>query len=177
MKDILSLDTRRNIFHCIQKNPGITLTELANQLNLSIQLIDYHILFLKQHELISMTKEQKFKRCYIKGSIGVEEKKLLSILRQEIPLKIVMFLLQHPYRRHVEIRRFLCMSSPRFSYHLRKLVQNHIVKEDHTDCASGYVVENKEKIIQLLIQYQPAYLATLVDEAWKDFGPSRKSKK
>ena len=169
MSDILELETRRKIYDFISRNPGVNLSEVAKILNLSAQLVDYHLLYMQQHELITIMKELGYKRCYVKGEIGVEDKKILSLLRQEIPLKIILFLIKKPYSKHKDILKHLDMSSPRFSYHLRKLVQNGVIEE--SDKERGYKVKNVKVIIGLLIRFKPTYISDMARDTWIDFAP------
>jgi len=129
MNDLLELETRREIYDFITQNPGINLSKIAELLQLSPQLVDYHILYMENHGMISISKDKGYKRCYIRDKFGLADKRVLAILRQEIPFQIIFFLLNNPFSRHRDILRNLGMSSPRFSYHLRKLVKNNIIAE------------------------------------------------
>src|SRR4030042_4100712 len=101
MPSSLELETRKKIYEFIAEHPGGNLSSLAGLRNMSIPFVDYHTRFLEDNELISITKESGcFKRYYIRGEIGEKEKRLLGILRQEIPLRIVLFLLEHPLSQH-----------------------------------------------------------------------------
>jgi predicted transcriptional regulator len=171
MSDSQELDRRRIIYDCIAQHPGVNLSKIAELLQLSTQLVDYHLLYLEKHELITIEKEGGYKRCYAKGKIGLKDKRILSVLRQEIPLKIVMFLLKNPYSRHRDILRYLQTSSARFSYHLRKLVRNGIITESTRGKKTGYIISNKKEVIEFLIVYRPSNILTSVRETWEDFAP------
>ena len=171
MTDVLELETRRKIYDFITKNPGANLSDVAKMLRLSVQLVDYHLFYMEQHELITIVKEGGYKRCYIKGKIGIKDKKILSLLRQETLLKIMLFLLKHPYSRHRDILKHLGMSSPRFSYHLRKLVKNKIIKEHTVGGKTGYILCNEKEVVVFLIKYRPTSIAKMVKDTWEEFGP------
>lgn len=171
MTDILELETRKNIYEAVEQNPGIHLSAIAKVLNMSAQLVDYHLSHLEYHGFISIEKEGGLRRCYIKGAIGTQDKRLLGILRQRIPLQIVLFLLKHPYSRHRDILRHLDMSSPRFSYHLRKLVSNMIIEATEFEEQKGYVVINEKNVMDFLIRYKPTGALKMVKDTWEDFGP------
>ena len=171
MTDVLDLETRRKIYDLIVENPGINLSRIAELLQVSVPLVDYHLFLLEDHELITIEKEKGYKRCFIKHGIGGEERQILSLLRQDIPLKIVTFLLNHPYSRHGAIVDHLGMSSPRCSYHLKKLVKSNIVKEAATSTQSGYIVQNEKRILELIMRYKPFKLSKMVMDTWEDFTP------
>ena len=126
---------------------------------------------LQKSGLISIEKIEGYKRCYICGKIGLEDKKILVLLKQDIPLQIVIFLLKHPYSRHRDILKNLNISSPRFSYHLKKLVKHEIIESSKFGEDIGYIIINRELIVKLLIQYIPSSITKMVKDTWKDFGP------
>jgi len=171
MPEILELETRKKIYDLILNNPGFHARKIAEILNLSSQLVDYHLLYMNNHDLITIEKEGGYKRCYIKGEIGIEDKQFLSILRQDIPMKIVLFLLKNPYSRHRDIYITLDISSPRFSYHLKKLLKNGIIVWSKLNEKSGYNVKNKKEIVRFIIRYRPTSVSGMVKDTWADFGP------
>ena len=145
MSEVLDLETRKNIFNVIQKNPGIKLTRIAEYLGLSLQLVNYHLSYLQQHELISIDTKRGFKQCFIKGELGEYDKKILSLLRQDIALKIVLYLLKNPFSRHRDILKNFEFSSARITYHLRKLIANGIIESVTVKDKQGYtIVDEKE---------------------------------
>jgi len=169
MSDTLDLETRKKIFDLIDNNPGINLSRIAELLELSFQLVDYHLYYMVNHELITIVKEKGYKRCYVKDKIGVEDKRILGLLRQDVPLRIVTFLINNPCSRHRDILDFLDMKSPRFSYYLKKLVKNGIVTVAVIDDRRGYIVVDENRIIQLIIRYKPYKLSKMVEDTWDDF--------
>src|SRR5512136_827411 len=95
MDEILELDTRRKIFDLVSRNPGLHLSKIAEVLQMSVQLVEYHLLYLEKNVVVYAERESGFTRYYIKGGIGTADKKILSLLRQEVPLKITIFLLKN----------------------------------------------------------------------------------
>ena len=176
MTDVLELGTRKQIYDFIQKNPGVNLSVISTTLHMSTQLIDYHLVYMERHGLISIAKEGGYKRCYIYGKTGVKDQRHLALLRQEIPLRIVLFLLKNPFARHKDMLNSMKISSPRFSYHLRKLVKHNIVIWSTAGDQKGYIVSNEHEIIQFLITYKPTSVLTMVEDTWADFAPIKKQK-
>jgi predicted transcriptional regulator len=173
MSDSLGLETRKKIYSFIEENPGVHLSQIAEILKMSAQLIDYHLSYLERYDLVSVVKEAGYKRCYIKGTLGSGEKEVLSLLRQEIPLKIVLYLLKNPHSRYVDILKFVDVTSPRFSYHLNKLIKHEVIETVSVPDAERkrYIVKNKKEIIKLLIRYKPSNVLKMIKDTWVDFGP------
>jgi predicted transcriptional regulator len=168
--DSLDLDTRREIYEYIVKNPGVNLSKISEEIKKSAQLVDYHLIYLERHSLITVDKEKGFKQCFIKDKIGAEDKRLLGLLQQDLLLQIVLFLLEHPFSRHGDMLKHFKMTSPRFSYHLRKLVKNDVIVESTIDDEKGYIIHDPEIVIDVLIRYKPSVVAAKVKDTWKDFG-------
>jgi len=171
MSDVLEFETRKKIYDLIEQHPGVHLSKIADLLQLSIQLIDYHLHYLEVHNFISLEKESGYCRCYIKGQIGIEDRQLISVLRQETPLRIIFYLLKFPHSRHKDLLKALNMSSPRLSYHLRKLVKLQIVMLTESVGFSGYVVRNEREVLTFLIRYKPTTILENVHDTWMDFTP------
>jgi len=171
MSETLEFETRKKIYNTILKNPGVHVSRIAELLDVSPQLVDYHLIYMQRYDLIAVDKEKGYKRCYVKGQINSEDKKKLSILRQDIPLNIVLFLLKNPFSRHRDIFRYLGISSARLSYHLKKMFKIGIIEISSSNGKTGYVVCNKKEIIELLTRYQPSGIAKMVKNTWEDFGP------
>lgn len=97
------VQSQQKIYELIQKNPGLHLSKISELMNMRLSLAQYHLLNLEHDNLIISVTEGGYKRYYVKDStIGTEEKKLLALLRQEIPLKIVLFLLKKKLLQNIK---------------------------------------------------------------------------
>lgn len=168
MTDSFDLDTRKKIYRLIEKNPGLNLSTIAEMLHMNVPLVDYHTRYFEKHELITVVKEERFKRYYIKGAVGVTEQNLFEALRRDIPLKIVLYLLKNPYAKHYDIFPALGISKSTLSYHLKKLVHKGIVKvhvqgEDWT-----YVIINEKEVVRFLLHYRPSRVLKRFTDAWDE---------
>jgi len=169
MTESAELEIQKQIYQIISEEPGLNLSKIVELLDLNMPLLLYHIRYLERHNLISVSKETGYTRCYIKGEVGVEDKKILSILRQEIPLKIVFFLLKNPHSKHKEILEHFDIAKSTLSYHLKKLVKNGIISDVSINEGQGFTVIDDEKIIRFLIKYKPSRVALGMKDTWIDF--------
>lgn len=178
MREVLDVEIRRNIYRLIVLNPGINLTKIAEILRISIPLADYHLHYLEENALITSTKEGGYKRYYGKGDIGVEEKKFLSILQQDIPLQIVTFLLEHPYSKPRDILEGIHLSSALLTYYLKKLMKYGLVTENPRGEKKEFALVNEQQMESLLIRYKPNALLKRFKDSWTvDFPLSSKEPK
>ena len=168
MSETAELETRREIFSLIKNHPGLHLSKISELLNMRVSLVEYHLLTMEKNEVISSIKETGFKRYYIKDEIGAQDKKVLSILRQEKPLKIILFLLKNPNSRHKEILQNFEMAPSTLSYYLKKIVKKGIISVDTYGDEKGYSVVNEKRITRVLILYKPYAVLDSFKDIWKD---------
>ena len=168
MHEALDLEIRRKIYDLIAKNPGLHAKKIAEMLIITGQLIDYHLLFMEREGLLTSVKEEGYRRYYIKGSIGIKERRRISILRQETPLKIVFFLLEHASSSHKEILAHVNISKSTLTYHLQKLIDHEIVSRVTSENETKYHILNAKEIIQLLIRYKPYSRIESFKDTWVD---------
>ena len=166
MNDVLELETRRDIYDLIAKNPGLHARKISEILSLSGQLTDYHLQYLEKHEVITSTKGEGKRRYYIKGTIGIKEKKTLAFLRQETSLRIILFLLQHPNSLHKDILDHIDIAKSTLSYHLEKLVVRGVISAIILEMEKTYSVTNEQEISELLIRYKPYSRIKSFKDTW-----------
>ena len=168
MDDVLELNTRRKIYELVVRNPGLHLSKIAELLGMRTSLAEYHLHYLEKNQIIVPVKESGYTRYYIKGEIGREDKKMLSLLRQDIPLIIVLFLLKSDISQHKEILKNLDIAPSTLSYHLKKLVNHNIISVQTYGDDKGYCVVNKKDIIRILLQYKPYSSIDSFNDIWLD---------
>jgi predicted transcriptional regulator len=170
MNEILELETRRKIYELITKNPGLHFSKIADMLHLRLSLVEYHLLYLEKNKIIISVKEKGYKRYYVEGTkIGVEDKKILSLLRQEIPLRIVLFLIKNANSKHRDILKYVDCAPSTLSYHLKKLVTNGIIAIKNNFGKEGvYNIVNKNEIIKIIVSYKPYAVLESFKDIWGD---------
>jgi len=91
--DILKLETRREIYNLILKNPGLHFREIKRRTNLPIGSLQYHLSKLNKYGLIFKKFDNSYNRYYASKSVGKKETDIINLLRQKTPLKIILLLL------------------------------------------------------------------------------------
>ena len=169
MDELSELGIRQKIYALILKNPGLHTSKIAEILKISGQLADYHLLYLERNNIIIAIKEKGYKRHYTEGGLGSQDRQRLSILRQKMPLKIVLFLLKNPNSQHKDILKCIGVAPSTLSYHLKKLIKSNIVYARTSGDEKKYLVKDKQEIIQLLIKYKPFSWIDGFKDLWTDF--------
>lgn len=179
-EEALELETRKKIYDTVKRFPGLHLRELSRQLGLSVPLVDYHLNFLEKYGIVAGISDEQYKRFYPKDPLGAEqktdvlsadEKRIIALLRQRIPLQIVLFILKQGNAQHKEMVPFMGVSPSTLSHHLNKLQRRGILVKTAAGDERGYRLANEAQIARLLLHYEPPP-GTLVDsfaEIWEEF--------
>jgi len=172
-EDYLALETRRKIYDLIDTTPGLHKREIARELHMSLSTIDYHLHYMEKKGLLETRSDGKYKRYFTKKDMRKEDKKIFSLLRQEVPRHIIIFLLTHPKAIHKEICAHIGKAPSTISFHMKKLIKEDVVEEISLGKEKSYVIKNEERIIKLLIMYRESFVDKVVDkflDAWSSFG-------
>jgi predicted transcriptional regulator len=184
-KKVLDLDTRRDIYNLICKNPGLHLREIERQLKMSSPLALYHLRFLERYEIITSLEERGYKRYYpgpFKEAVsgieneskgrgnekipGYSEKKVLGLLREKTPLGIVLYILSSDGPvEHKTLHKNLKVPKSTLTYHISKLIKLGIIEKIEKDKLKGYDVIDRPQISKLLVTYKPT--SNLIEEYGK----------
>jgi len=172
MNEGLEGDVRKKLFDLIAKHPGLHLSKIAEEMNMRISLADYHLKYLEKNELIISVKNkgEYFRRYYTKESaLGVDDKKILGILREEMLLNIILLLLKKEKLRHKEILSHFDITAPTLSYYLDKLTVSGIICVVRYGEEKGYSLVDKKQIQRLLFRYEFHEVAENFKAVWDDF--------
>lgn len=176
----LDLKIRRKIYNHIKDHPGLHERELSRQLNIPISTLDYHLHHLKKRELITTNSEGYNISYYIVGHISKFDKKIISILRQQLPRQIIIFLLINKYSTNKDICNHLTLPSNAVSFHLNKLVKLDLIDRNKIGREMIYSIINQENISDLIIIYRKSFLDDAVDrfvDTWLKLHPKHIRKK
>lgn len=164
---------RRRICDVITKNPGIYLSRLAEELNMRVSLAEYHLMQLEKQDIITAVKEGGYRRYYMANSdIGTQEKRIVPLLRQKIPLKIVLLLLQKSPLQHKELQEELEVAPSTLSYHLNKLLTDGILDVRTHGDQKGYSISDRKLVTRFLVKYKLHEMVEGMDDIWEDISYS-----
>jgi DNA-binding transcriptional ArsR family regulator len=158
---LLDLESRREIYSCIQKHPYLHFREIGRRTKIPFSTLGYHLRYLQKNDLISVKKENGFYRYYVGQSISRQEKKVLDMLRQKLPRKIISYIYLVTVATPKEMSDYFERHISTIQYHLNKLMEigiieeapihNNLIKINFED---GYYVEHikdrKEKIYRFI---------------------------
>jgi len=180
-KDLaLEFTIRRKIYNHILKSPGLYERELARELDIPLSTLDYHLYYLKKRDLIKTSSDGRYTRYYISETLDSREKGILSILRQRVPRKIMVFLLLHADSTHKDICNELRLAPSTISFHLKKLEKVDALVTVQSGRNTLYYIKDPEFISDLLIIYRKSFLDDAVSQfvdTWLEVHPRHLRKK
>lgn len=179
MDPVLEIDTRRRIFETIQSNPGLHMREIARRAGLQLSLVEYHVNYLSDNDMVYAIREDRYSRFYVDAGFleGVggeqltgQQKRLLHLLRQELPLAIVVILLEASKATHKQLAEALEVAGSTLSYPLGKLVDAGIVMKVKAGEKKGYRLTDRKEVLKVLIlgHVKPPSQVENFIEMWED---------
>lgn len=127
-KNILVLEARRIIYNFILRYPGIHIWEISRDLNIPKTTLRHHLKFLENEELIVKKSQGRYIRYYISEEIGTKDKELFSMLRQDVPMTIILFLVVNVLSSRIELSRSLEKHPNTIGFHLKKLLNANVIE-------------------------------------------------
>ena len=162
-------ETREKILTLITQNPGLHLSKIAELLTMSKPLAEYHLLRMEKERTIQVSKETGYKRYYIADEdIETTDKKILSLLRKDIPLKIVLFLANHKNAKHKDILQYLNIAPSTLSYHLNNLIKQGIILVHRYGDEKGYSLKNEKELMNFILKYRLHIVLDGFKDLWGD---------
>lgn len=151
----IEVENRKEIYQVIEEFPGLHMREIKRRADMSMNLVRYHLGQLKKYEVIEEIEEDEYKRYYPKEGerrVDFEDKRYLALLREEIPLNVVVYLLSRGEpASHGEIKEGLDIAASTLSYHLKKMREKGLLTKE----GRAYWISEPEEVSNLLVKYEP----------------------
>jgi len=176
----LELKARRIIYNFILKNPGLHEREIAIRLDLNLGTLHYHLLYLKNRDMIIAKTDSHYTFYYASGKVGSKDKKTLAILRQKAARRIIIFLLINGSSTHKSLCKYLSLARSTTSFHLKKLVENELIDRVEKGRESYFNVLEPEYLSDLIITYKKSFMDSTANrfaDTWLEIYPRRIKKK
>jgi predicted transcriptional regulator len=172
--ETFEIEARQKVYQVISEAPGLHLREIQKRSNLPLGTVEYHLNYLEDNDLVIAREEGGYKRYYPKRAMSSDDRKTMSLLRQEIPRKIVIFLLNHPNSNFGEVAESLKVAPSTLAFHMKKLVKKDVVGRTKKGRTSYFSVKDPNQVARILIAHRPSFLDDLVDRfvaTWTEYHP------
>lgn len=168
-EEALELENRRRIYRLVSKFPGIHMRDIQKRLELSTGVLEYHLNYMEKEEILSCQTDGYRKNYFIKTDVQFGDKTALTLLRQEAPRRIVMFILLRRRASFKEILDEMKISKSTLSFHMKKLTEGQLVVSEKSGREFIYSVIDPDTTAKTIITYKESFLDSVVDrfvDAW-----------
>lgn len=163
MADGLELESRRRIYDFLTANPGVHLRRIGQVLGMSTGMLSYHLGYLERNGLLKSDEDGHRKRYFIARGLAEAQRRILAILRQDVPRQIVLELLMHGERTFGELQLSVGVSKSTLSYHLQKLMGRELLLRAKRERESVFSIKDMEEVRKLLLANQSSFQDDAVD--------------
>lgn len=127
---ILKNKVRSTIAEHVLRQPGSTITEIAQAVGVTHQTASYHLRLLQEHGLV-LGVERGNKRLYFRndGSFNQEERRYVAVLRDAESMRVLNLIRANPWIMKNEAAAALGVSRNTLNWHLQKLISAGLVSE------------------------------------------------
>jgi len=150
---IFDNDIRTNVYAFILKNPGLHMSALSRKMSIPKSTLNYHLNCLIKDGYIAQMPDGIYIRYYIRNTIGERDKKLISIIRQNIPYRILLLLFLDPDATQIQLSKYLDRHPTTISFHIDKLIELGIIEGIVCGNHIHYHLKNPEQVSDLVCKY------------------------
>jgi len=126
---------------------------------------------MEKNNIVNSTRDENryYKRYFIKfDDIGFQQKKILSLLRQEHLFKIISLLITNEHLKHKELAEELSISPSTLSYHLNRLIEHEIIDVFYHGKEKGFRLKNRAELIKTVRKYTLNKSVESFKDIWRD---------
>jgi predicted transcriptional regulator len=157
------------IMKYITAHPGIHFNELHRVLNLAPGTLQYHLNRLEHNGKIIVLRMEYKTMYFPPGVSNPLDQKIMVLLRQELPRKLILHLLEKKERSGKELLELLKVTKSTLSYYTKRLEKLEVLKITISGREKRYSVTRPERIAQLITDYKKSFGDKMVDrfvELW-----------
>lgn len=151
-EDSANQTTRELILAYIVANPGVYLREVADDLDFSMGVVQYHIWALTKDGEVEDCRAGRFRRFFDAGTFQELERKVISLLRQETAGRILTLLSKDGHLTHTNLARVLGISSQALSWQIARLRTMGVVQASGFQGRVGRAYALPESVSQVVAQ-------------------------
>jgi len=163
MEDPLNLESRRRIYDFISRRPGSYLREMERELEMKPGLLSYHLDYMEKKGLIRSEDDGYRRRYFPTEDFRLRDRRIISLLRQDSPRRILMHLLLNGESSFSEILEEMDVAKSTLSYHLKKLTKAGVVLSERREKEKFYRVEDPGEVADLLVLLRESFEGDAVD--------------
>ncbi|KAF1077241.1 winged helix-turn-helix transcriptional regulator [Methanogenium sp. MK-MG] len=126
--NVFENDTRRKIYDCIRKNPGIHMRAIVKETDVSLGTLRYHINQLcKNHNLAILEERGHTHYFENSGTYSVSQQNVLKHMRNSTTRKILEVLAANPSATRKDISESLGITGSTITWHMKRLEEDGVI--------------------------------------------------
>ncbi|MDG7001358.1 MAG: winged helix-turn-helix transcriptional regulator [Nitrososphaerota archaeon] len=150
-------ETKSKIFDYILGNPGTHVRKISRELGIAMGDLQYHLYALEKQGKIQTLRRGLYKFIFATGLFGEQQSVILSLLSQETPRELLLYLIQRPDSSQSNLAHFTRLSPPTISWHMKRLVElGVVVREQRGKTATYRVIEPVQELGRFIQNYHPS---------------------
>lgn len=142
-EDILENPLRDDILDVVDREPGISASELGRRLSCGWGTLVYHLTVLERMQLLSSAREGRHKRFFVQGRINYSDKGAVGLLANPAARTLLLAIQEHPGVIQKELARMLGLTSGTISWHVERLSSAGLVVKEEDGRAVRYYPAQK----------------------------------
>lgn len=144
------------ILHYIRQNPSTHLRQIADNLNISLGAVRYHLVTLEKNEKIISEKNAFYKYYFSIDTFPEHERKTLKVLHHETTREILLYLIENTNVHQNEIAEKLGITAASVNWHAKRLISLEIISMSKKGKFVTYQLSIQPKdVIKLMKNYHP----------------------
>jgi len=140
----------------IRQNPSTHLRQIANNLNMSLGTVRYHLEVLEKKGKVIFEKNTFYKYYFSIDTFPENERKTLKILHHETTREILLYLMENNHAHQNEIAEKLGITTASMNWHAKRLISLEIISMSKKGKFVTYQLSIPPKdVIKLMKNYHP----------------------
>ena len=173
MTEGLELESRRRIYEFLLANPGVHLRRIGQNLGMSTGMLSYHLGILERRGLLKSEELGHRKRYFIARAFADVQRRILGVLREDVPRRIVLEILQYGERTFSDLQVAAGVSKSTLSYHLQKLLAREILLRTKRGRESVFAIKDINEVVQIVVANRRSFHDDAVERFADTWGQLR----
>lgn len=151
------LEIRKRLIDIIKSKPGIHFREILRESEIAMGELEYHLHVLEKMELVSKKPNTHYTRYFPAYELGVEDKRIMALLRQPMLREILLFLIQNEEAIHGDIKEEFKLGKSTVTFYMKKLEKSGIIEREKKGRQVFYRVIDPESVLRLILLYKKGF--------------------
>lgn len=148
--NLFANDTRRQVYDCIRKNPGIHLRGIGKETDITLGTIRYHIDLLRRSHAIAVLEDRGYTHYFENsGTYSASQQAVLKHMRNETTREILAVLAGNRFASRKDIAESLGIAGSTVTWHMKRLEEDGVIDVRTEGRYVSYIIrDDAESVIR-----------------------------